>query len=304
MDIKDFAKFYNGVTVDDYIDKEADAIYHYTSPMGFSSIVENNTLRFTDRFYLNDKSEGIYALKLCVDNIDYFDFLSDNFKKAFLKDCNDRIGQPQRDRFFVYQCSFSTDKDSLCLWNYYTKSDGIKGYNLKFDTSNLPESISVTTYEDKKVPKLRYGKVVYEKEKQLEILYDIVKLFFDYSKKDAISGDSFISAFLVDKILYLGVFFKMSCFSIEKEFRLAYDLYLNDDNTYAVIKEEQRFYEKNGIFIPYVDLHFNKECLIGVGVSPTLDYKATKESILRITGTKYPNLKNDTIYESKIPVRY
>lgn len=299
-----FVKFYNSIKVDDYIDKEVKNIFHYTSPLGFSAMIENNTLRFTDRFYLNDKSEGIYVLKLCIENIDTFAFLTDDFKKAFLKECNKRINQPQTSRFFVYQCSFSMDEDSLCLWNYYTKSDGIKGYNLKFDANNLSKNILISPYKDDMVPELRYGKVIYEKERQLEILFDIVEKFFNYAKKDTDLGVAFLSSYLVDKIMYLGVFFKMPCFSIENEYRLAYDLYLKADNKYAVIKDKQKFYEKNGIFIPYLDLHFDEKTLIGVGVSPTLDYEATQKSILRIMGAKYSNINKNTIHESKIPVRY
>lgn len=299
-----FAKFYNGIHVDKYIEQDVEAIYHYTSPMGFAGIVENNTLRFTDRFYLNDKSEGIYVLELCKKNIDYFDFLSNEFKEVFLKSCNERIKEPQRGRFFVYQCSFSTDKDSLCLWNYYTKADGIKGYNLKFDACALENAIHPELCDVTKSPKLRYGKVVYEKEKQLTIVSEIVRAFFDYCEKNEIKDLNFICFYLVDKIQYLGTFLKKPCFSVEKEFRLAYDLYLEENNTYAVIRDKQQFYEKNGIFIPYVDLKFDEKDLIGVGVSPTLDYKSARESILRIMGTKYSNIKNNTIYESEIPVRY
>ena len=208
MNVKDFAKFYNSILVDGYIDKDVDALYHYTSPAGFSSIIEKNRLRFTDRFYLNDKSEGIFVLKQCVDNIDYFGFLSDGFKKSFLKKCKERMIQPQRDRFFVYQCSFSMDKDSLCLWNYYTKSDGIKGYNLKFDANNLAECISVSPKDKKRAPKLIYGKVIYNKEDQLKILYEIIKQFYDYSQRDTVSGNDFITAYLIDKIMQIGVFLK------------------------------------------------------------------------------------------------
>ena len=304
MNVKEFAQFYNDIKVDEYIEQDTNAIYHYTSPAGFSSIIDKNQLRFTDRFYLNDKSEGIYVLKLCVENIDTFSFLTEGFKKAFLKNCKKRIHKPQRDRFFVYQCSFSIDKDSLCLWNYYTKSDGIKGYNLKFDSTDISKVIELTPNDDTKVPKLRYGKVVYNEEKQLNILKEIIKIFYEYSQQGNYQENDFISDYLVDKIMQLGVFFKMPCFSIEQEYRLAYDLYLNDDNTYAMIAEEQCFYEKNGIFVPYVDLNFNKKCLVGVGVSPSLDFEATKESILRISGVKYPNLNNDTVYQSEIPVRY
>lgn len=307
MNIKEFADFYNNIKVDYYINddkKREKAIYHYTSPTGFAGIIENNTLRFTDRFYLNDKSEGIYVLKLCVDNIETLDFRTDDFRESFLRNCRERISQPQRDRFYIYQCSFSTDKDSLCLWNYYTKLDGIKGYNLKFDASNLSKSICVTKHEGLNAPILRYGKVIYDKEKQLEILHEIVRLFCDYSLKNEISTYDFMSSFLIDKIMLLGVFFKMPCFNVENEFRLFYDLHLNEDNTYSAIKDKQHFYERNGIFIPYVDLHFDKDSLIGVGVSPTLDFEATRESILRITGTKYSNVNKNTIYQSKIPVRY
>ena len=113
-----------------------------------------------------------------------------------------------------------------------------------------------------------------------------------------------MSSFLIDKIMLLGVFFKMTCFNVENEFRLFYDLHLNEDNTYSAIKDKQHFYERNGIFIPYVDLHFDKDSLIGVGVSPTLDFEATRESILRITGTKYSNVNKNTIYQSELPVRY
>lgn len=67
--------------------------------MGFARIVENNTLRFTDRFYLNDKSEGIDVLELCAKNMDVFDFLSNEFKEAFLKSCNERLINPQRKVF-------------------------------------------------------------------------------------------------------------------------------------------------------------------------------------------------------------
>lgn len=302
--MRDFVKFYNSIQVDKYIEKDVDAIYHYTSPMGFAGIVENSTLRFTDRFYLNDKSEGIYVLELCAKNMDVFDFLSNEFKEAFLKSCNERLINPQRDRFFVYQCSFSTDKDSLCLWNYYTKADGIKGYNLEFVVQDLEKMIHPKLRDDKKIPNLRYGKVIYEEKKQFEILSDIIYAFFEYSKEDKISGLEFVCDYLVDKIQYLGTFFKKPCFNVEKEFRLAYDLYLEENNTYVVIQDKQRFYEKNGIYIPYVDLNFDEKILTGVGISPTLDYKATKESILRVMGTKYSNINHKSIYESGIPVRY
>ena len=42
-------------------------VYHYTSPEAFLSIIQNQTLRFTDIRYLNDRTEGIYFIKTLLD---------------------------------------------------------------------------------------------------------------------------------------------------------------------------------------------------------------------------------------------
>ena len=54
---------------DEYLQRENNGIYHYTSSNVFLIILKNNTLRFTDRFFLNDKSEGSYVLDLCLELI-------------------------------------------------------------------------------------------------------------------------------------------------------------------------------------------------------------------------------------------
>ena len=51
-----------------YIAVDNCEIYHYTSPLGLNGIMSNNTLRFTDRNYLNDYSEGRYVIGLCLDS--------------------------------------------------------------------------------------------------------------------------------------------------------------------------------------------------------------------------------------------
>lgn len=48
--------------------KPSDFVYHYTSKEAARNIIIGNTLRFTDRYYLNDYSEGKYILS-CVKSI-------------------------------------------------------------------------------------------------------------------------------------------------------------------------------------------------------------------------------------------
>ena len=53
---------------DDKIENNTKKIrYHYTSPSAFLSIIENQRVHFTDIRYLNDKSEGIYLIKLIIE---------------------------------------------------------------------------------------------------------------------------------------------------------------------------------------------------------------------------------------------
>ena len=62
--------------------------------------------------------------------------------------------------------------------------------------------------------------------------------------------------------------------------------------------------EKNGIFIPYVDLPFNTDAVEGIIISPTLDYENTRNGVLSMTANQYRNINKDNIVKSDIPVRY
>ena len=66
------AKLFNSIKLsdfNDYFGLENNDIYHYTSPDVFNIIINDNTLRFSDRLFLNDKSEGSYVLDVCLELI-------------------------------------------------------------------------------------------------------------------------------------------------------------------------------------------------------------------------------------------
>lgn len=62
--------------------------------------------------------------------------------------------------------------------------------------------------------------------------------------------------------------------------------------------------EKNGLFIPYIDIEFNSELLVGITMSPTLNPDDTIQGILSLTKNKYHNITKDSIVPSEIPIRY
>lgn len=95
-------------------------IYHYTSTQEFQGVIESESLRFTDRNYLNDSSEGIYTLKLIKENLEYINSRNPSITKEVEDISNNKQKIIIKEAFHTYQCSFSLEPDNLALWNYYT----------------------------------------------------------------------------------------------------------------------------------------------------------------------------------------
>ena len=310
--VNNFVKMYNGIDLEDYIGNRSVKIYHYTSPTGFQNIIKNKSLRFTDRLYLNDKSEGSYCLDLCLKNIDLIaGQATPEYKQKLIEMIkyrkNNFAQYYQQKKFNIFQCSFSYDDDNLCLWNYYSKNTGMHGYNLQFDSRKLCNSLIFNHYNES-VPRVFYGKVIYDQKKQIDIICDICNLFYQYWQREQNSGVrlEWIIDYSIDKILYIGSFFKGKYFSVEKEYRLIIYSQLEESGSYKLYKIDNLmdFFERDGIFIPYVDINFKPEALLSVRVSPTIDKEQARTSIMRIA-EGYSNLKNpDNIRYSGIPVRY
>lgn len=285
--------------------KPPEFVYHYTSKEAAKNIIEGNTLRFTDRYFLNDYSEGKYIFELCKEHLEEL-MPESRLRTYFEKALDERIAHGQTNQFFVYQCSMTTDQDSLCMWNYYTNQDSIQGYNLKFDSGKIAAAIHPTLeVEDGKLP-IYSGMVVYDPEEQLTILGNILQKFMGFAVKYD-PEDRYglmIAGVMIDKLSDQGVFFKKKCFSIENEFRVAISTYVEDGKFYA-IKEERKTVKKHGLDIPYVDIHFDKEALIGITLSPTLKLADECSEVLRMTKDNgYSNVTVDSVCASEIPVRY
>lgn len=192
------------------------------------------------------------------------------------------------------------------MWNYYTNQDSIQGYNLKFSSAKIVEAIHPTSaIEDGKVP-IYSGMVVYDLKEQLAVLNTFFQRFMQFVAKYNPSDrySSMIAGMMIDKLSDQGVFFKKSCFSIENEFRVAISTYVEDDKFFA-IKEERKTVKKHGLDIPYVDIHFDKDALIGITLSPTLKLADERSEILKMAEDNgYSNVTSDSVCASEIPVRF
>ena len=303
FDIAALCQFSNSFKLE--LKKPPEFVYHYTSKEAAKNIIEGNTLRFTDRYFLNDYSEGKYIFELCKEHLENI-MPESRLRTYFEKALDERIAHGQTNQFFVYQCSMTTDQDSLCMWNYYTNQDSIQGYNLKFDSEKIVIAIHPTSeVEDEKLP-IYSGMVVYEPEEQLTILDGILQKFMKFAAKydpDDRYG-LMIARVMIDKLSEQGVFFKKSCFSIENEFRVAISTFVDKDK-FVAIKEERKTLNKHGLDIPYVDIHFDKEALIGITLSPTLKLSDESSEVLKMAENNgYSNVIPDSICASEIPVRF
>lgn len=152
-------------------------IFHYTSPSALNAILSNHTIRFTDRNYLNDYSEGRYTMELCLKS--RFELkLPFKYRDYFKKYCKQLYEPPLKKKLHIYQCSFSIEPDNLSLWNYYTKNDGIKGYNLGFKSIELSNKLLTNVdLSNKNRIEVIHGKVVYSEEKQKKYIREIISDF-------------------------------------------------------------------------------------------------------------------------------
>lgn len=291
-------------------------IYHYTGIEGFKSIIENSSLRFTDRSYLNDKLEGVYVLDLFIDNYDYVvsETPLGKAKEEMISAINDYKEHIQEKIFKIFQASFSLDCDSLCMWNYYTKGNGIKGFNIGFDSSVLRESINSKINDGEDKPYIFAGKVSYNVTEQLEKLKEFVTCIYEAIYKDvktnleadvenkAIKDFIHRPDIILERITLLGIFFKKPCFEMEHEYRIAVDLHIADGevaNTNETIKYTCK---DNGFIAPCIDLKFDLSSITKIMVSPTMDKEETTRNLNVFLAGKCKD--KIEVKGSDIPVRY
>lgn len=293
-------------------------VYHYTSPDGFKSIIENQTLRFSRYDCLNDYKDSEVAKELfpiCLDemlrddeiNRDYYEkYKAVNFA---LMSCFERghslyyvSGKP-------YICCFSMNQDSLQMWQYYTKGGNYEGYNIGFDLGEIHSNF----YRF-----MRTGKVFYDKDIQKKNIKHSIKLIYDCDLENTKDyGKPFYSVDqLSSEIAMLGCFFKNKSYEGENEVRAV--VIIPDDyqyrehywQSYIECKEKYpdikyRFF--HGMMIPYFDLYFNKDCLKCITIGPITSNKdeSAKKNKEIVGLFLYEQLERKIdLKVSNIPLRY
>lgn len=284
-------------------------LYHYTSLNTLQTILANKQLRFTNRAYLNDKSEGTYVLSLCKEKIDELwpweeGACGRNTKKFFCEYLDDVIEQFDASLFQSYQVSFSYKEDSLSMWNYYAQGDGC---NLQFSADFLESFRERLIKIKKKCLIFLYGNVVYDQNKQLDILKEIFKNFEPYALFPSTKNLYYC---IVQCLLKMGSFFKHPSFEDERECRIVFNLSVKDNSNefHQLIHPEdgtpykRKVYAKQGMLVPYVDIDFDLKYLQSITVSPTSNFEKVKQGLKIVLCEQ--GITDLPINHSEIPLRF
>ena len=280
-------------------------IYHYTKPEKLLNILSGGTIRFSNVLYLNDKEEVAYSYKLIVHMIDEFKDLELN------QDLFEKIKTHFRNRYKYivdgsndfenkleyYTTSFSTDSDSLTLWNNYAKGKSYTGYNIGFDKKKLISEMTDNGY----LP--IYGSVIYDKQKQIKIIHAIFKkwnMLFERASKS--KKNNKVKLFdimfeLIDILSIVSIFFKNPQFKNECEYRIVMVNPFGAENS-----KPTGIVEKNGLFVPYLEFKFSKETVKTINIGPTFDENIFYTSTNRMLSNF--GYHDKEVYRSKIPLRY
>lgn len=303
-------------------------LYHYTSANALFNILEkDNTFLWASRQdCLNDISEGMVANELYQSVLDelydskkisceyYKDMCKDKLefdKKAPAsyqqKGTNKRIETYNECELFV--CCFSTEKDSLPMWNYYSKWNHYEGYNLGFSVEKLLEELNnLKNNTESSWSNVEFDifPVVYSEKEQREYIRNLLLRFYKSYIEDKMDLDIY-STFVVDALNEWNAIFKKDCFSHEKEVRLIIRRPIKTNSDMACEKLPQLHYRhKNEYIIPYIKTQFPNDVLESVCFGPMplneTDRKIQAEILRNALLNRGYNVP--TIAHSQIPVRY
>lgn len=310
-----FSKCYELMLNKDFLPKLSHSnIYHYTSESGFNSILfnsndsENITLWASRYDCLNDKSEGEIILEIyketCkellsdgkIDKTFYdiivdlkpsdevlFSFKPQQAKKSAMKKC---------ERYII---SFSTEEDSLPMWNYYSKGNYYEGFNIGFYSNEIIDMLQ-DVFADKFV-NVWLGPVVYDKDKQKKVISDIILNLYN---SDYANNEKFLIGFISQRLFDLNLVFKNEKYKHENEVRIVIDVAENEND----INVKYRTYK--GYTIPYIEIKISKEKVISVtlGPLPLRNTEIKKQKQIVKERLKRNGYNNALVNSSEIPVRF
>lgn len=308
-----------------YPEELNDTVYRYSSPTVFEKTLSKKTLWFTRGDCFNDYEDGEVVSKLYLDCLkellvekiideEFFVAAAMTEIKHLVWLVGEDIATQIECKPFV--CCFSTEKDSLQMWQYYSKGGNYEGYNIGF---RLNEILRVNPFF------VEVGAVVYDEQTQKEYIkraisaayrdyHDNLSNIQDLRYDQKMLLDYELSA-LRSNLAKLSCFFKRPCFSGEKEIRVVIKVPTEEKfrgQTWSGVKSQKENVKINyrfqqALMIPYIEMPINPHSIESVTIGPITSSKnvaleknadVVNEFVTNRLGRSVP------VSASEIPVRF
>lgn len=184
------------------------------------------------------------------------------------------------DEYDRYICCFSKARDSLPMWNYYTKDGKYEGYNIGFSFFETQRIGVQNPFETN--CHFNLCNVIYEDDEKERIIQDeLISCFSIIDDFD--SQIQSIQYHIMGFLKTVGLIFKSSCFKHEEEVRAIFTVPKSNQ------KFEVKYREKNGYIIPYIALAFQKDNVREITIGPLLNDDIAQSNLMRMTRAyQYP----------------
>ncbi|MCL1861884.1 MAG: DUF2971 domain-containing protein [Proteobacteria bacterium] len=270
---------------DDKIAAVSGKLYHYTTADALLNIIKESKekdsfdLHLSRIDYTNDTSEGGKIFSMVLK--EFKDIIGDNeliynFILPYFTDT-----QVTNREAFV--CSFSTDKDSLPLWQGYANK-GV-GYNLAFDSKLLHTNGEVNNFF--LVP------VIYDCKLMCEITSCVLHKIYEFEFAKSFKNDSEEKEFeemILEFCCLAQLAFKHPSFSYEHEGRI---VILNSKSV--------EYKQQNGVIKPYTKLSLPKKLFTEITIGPLIEAEIAQLTIKNALASHGFECKVDI---SQAPVRF
>jgi hypothetical protein len=225
--------------------------YHYTNLEGLCGILNSKKIWATNAYFLNDYSELKYGIGITLEVLEkiVFEKVKERELQLFYTKFAEKLPY-YLSVSNVYVMSFCEKKDLLSQWKGYTNQNG--GVSIGFNISKLePELNANVGY--------LFGKVIYDKDIQIDILYNILLsiketvIHIIKNQNDIVKYFNCIAIFLTSSILTVINLFKSQHYKEEREWRLIID--------YDLLKSKPKVKYRSKIFYiaPYIEIDISNK---------------------------------------------
>jgi hypothetical protein len=274
-------------------------LYHYTGLDSLISIIESQTLRASNIFYMNDYEEVNYGVNLLKSRIQYRIKQNTEIDKEviFYKIYNWIINSFTNTYHSLFVFCLSEKGNLLSQWRGYTPHG--KGISIGFDPTQIRKIVDDQGF--------RLAKCLYDVKEQTEAIDEIISrlaITFSQYPMQAIDTNQYHPNVLNGVIQAISII-KHPSFSEEKEWRILTDVfttYLNDKIKYRTGKTS---------LIPFIDISLKESyfryprratptMFKNVVIGPTPNMGLSMDSLSKYLSNKSAS---NEIVNSSIPFR-